>query len=215
MKIITKTYLINTKTAARELTQTTITDFGRNGLVIQDSIIDVKSKQLTRSLYIYKSEKLKEIRTWLNGKQGESTLFEEDAEGNLKTIKDYDERGKLMQYYGKITLNRFGLLVSSSSFNANGKMINYFENHYKGTQLISGFTKNVKGTITYRFNTILNKAQDPSTFREFYIADNSTKSNTFNYSYNKLDSQKNWTEQICYADKKTFKINQRIILYYK
>jgi hypothetical protein len=212
--IIAKTYLVNSETRVNTLIEKITDNFNRDGFVTQDSIIDVNKKQLTNSIFIYNNGRLKKIRTWLNGKQSGTSVFEESAEGYIIKVQDYDSQNRLVQYYSNIIQNSFGLLVSAYSFNVNGKMISYFENHYKGTQIISGFTKDAKGTMTYSFHTSLNEAQDPIIFSEDNIGRNSTK-NTLNYIYTKFDKQKNWTEQICYINKKPFKITQRIISYYK
>lgn len=213
--IITKTYLVNSETRVNSLIEIITDNFNREGFVTHDSIVDVNNKQLTHSIFIYNKGRLKKIRTWLNGKQNGTTIFEENTEGHIIKFQDYDSQNKLVQYYSNIIQNRFGLLVSAYSFNANGKMISYFENHYKGTQLISGFTRDAKGIITYRFHTSLNEAQDPIIFTEDNIAGNSTKNNTLNYTYTEFDKQENWTEQVCYVNRKPFKIIQRIISYYK
>jgi antitoxin component YwqK of YwqJK toxin-antitoxin module len=213
-KIITNIYLVNTKKGDKDLSQTIIDDFDRKGFVIRDSIIEISSKQVTLNLFRYKKGRLTEIQSLVNGKLSGITIFEED-EGSLKRVKDYNSTGKLAQYYSNITLNHFGLLVSASSFDATGKVMSYYENNYKGMQLIGGFTKDARGIITYRFNTNLNDAQDPLSFKEVFVAGNSTKSNTFNYSYTKADRLNNWTEQICYVDRKPVKITQRIISYHK
>ena len=215
MRIITKTYLVNTEKPSKKLTQIIIDDFNRKGFVVQDSIIDINNKQITRSLFIYNKGKLTQIRTWLNNNLNGTTVFDEDVEGKLEKMMDYNSTGKMVQYYSNIKLNRFGLLVSASSFDAHGKVMNYYENNYKGTQLIGGFTKNAKGAITYRFNNTLNEVLDPSSFKETYITDNLTKSNIYNIRYVKVDKLKNWTEQIYYVGKKPVKITQRIISYYE
>lgn len=212
-KIITKTYLV--KNGANQLTQTIIDDFNQAGLVTSDSIIDANNKQLTLNTFIYENENLKETRTFLNGKQNGSSVCEYDINGKLKTLKELDSAGKLIQYYDKIMLNRFGLLASAFSFNASGKMTAYIENHYKGTQRVGGFTNNEKGNKIYRFSIALNQAQDPISLQEYTYADNSTKIQKFTYSFRKLDSHKNWTEQICYIDNKPFQVIRRAIAYYK
>ena len=211
MKIITKTYLV--KNGVNELSQTIIDDFNRDGLVTQDSIIDT-NKQLTLNKFIYEKGNLKEIQTFLDGKQNGTTAFEYDINGNLKSVKELDSDAKLTQYYNKITLNHFGLLTSTYSFDNKGKMTAYIENHYKGTQRIRGFTKNENSTTIYRFNISLNQMQDPISLQEYSNTDGITKSKKFTYSYGKLDSQKNWGEQITYVDKKPFQITRRVISYY-
>ncbi len=211
MKIITKTYLV--KNGAEQLTQIVIDDFNRDGLVTQDSIVDVNN-QLTLNKFIYEIGELKEIQTFLSNKKNGASIFEYDN-GKLKTFRELDSAGKLTQYYDKIKLNRFGLLASTFSYNANGQVTGYVENHYKGTQRIGGFTKDEKGNIIYRFSINLNQAQDPISLQEYTYTGNSIKIQRFTYSYSKLDNQKNWGEQITYIDKKPFQIIRRTIFYYK
>ena len=211
MKIITKTYLV--KNGAEQLTQIVIDDFNPDGFVTQDSIIDANN-QLTLNKFTYEKGDLKEIQTFLNGKKSGTSVCEYDINGKLKTLKELDPAGKLTQYYDIIKLNRFGLLVSTFSHNANGHVTGYVENHYKGTQRIGGFTKDEKSNIIYRFSITLNQAQDPTSLQEYTYTGNSTKSQKTTYGYIKLDSQKNWTQQICYVDKKPFQIIRRGISYY-
>lgn len=215
MRIITKTYMVNPKTNNNQLIQTIIDDVDRKGFLTQDSIVDIASKQVTKSLFIYNTGKLMAINTLLDGKKNGSEVYVYGSDGNLSALKNYDSTGKLVLYYTKIKLNSFGLLVSTCSYKANGEMIHYYENHYKGTQLVSGFMKNAMSNITYRFNTILNEAQDPIRFKEISTINGSPKSTILNYSYTRFDKHKNWVEQICYVDKKPFKITYRIISYYQ
>jgi hypothetical protein len=214
-RIITKIYFFN-DLAAAQLTQIVVDDIDQKGVLIQDSICDVAEKRVTQKRYIYNNKILVEIQTLVNGKKSEYTGFETDRDGNLITVKDYDATGMLKYCYKNITLNRFGLLVSAFNYKADGTIIGYSENQYKGTQLIDGFTKDDQGVIVYCFHAILNRSQDPLEFREVNITKNSTKSNTFNYTYTKFDCQRNWTEQMCYKHKKEpFRLTQRFISYYR
>ncbi len=138
--------------------------YNKRGYRTMDVSEDALGKGMNGQVYIkrYYNGKAKEIHFMTNGKVVSTLLGTLTKDGNYGTARIYDNAGRLVSFYDKVKVNRYGKVILMKSFNPDSTLQQTIINNYERQIWIGGSIKDSSGREMFVTVITLNEKLNPS-----------------------------------------------------
>jgi len=192
--------------------------FFDDGGYLQKQTSKDQTGAITEELNFTRNEK-GTLTEFTNVKKGKlwSRLVTDIAEDGLTYTggRTFDSTGKQDSYYGDLKTNEYGIVYAGKQYKLDSTIKNEWEMKFDKANFVGGISKDSTGKESYNGSVNLNDKRDAASETSTTRDKDSTKTESFTYTYDKYDDKGNWLQRTAVKDGKTSKILKREFIYFK